>query len=125
MTSIYLYLNAAIYLVFSIWCSVAASGTSQALGFISLNPSGRAEYLTVYGGLQLGLAIIFGWTAWSGELRFGLVVALALYAPIVLWRIAGVSMNWPVANGTLYVAVLELTMLMAAIALWLTSYRSN
>ncbi len=125
MTTIYLYLNAAIYLLFSIWCTVASSSTAQSLGFISLNSSGKAEYLTVYGGLQLGLAIIFGWTAWSGELRFGLIVALALYVPIVLWRIAGVSMNWPVANSTLYVAGLELAMLVAAVLLWLNGFRSR
>ena len=125
MTSIYLYINAAIYLLFSIWCTVAASSTAQSLGFISLNSSGKAEYLTVYGGLQLGLAIIFGWTAWSGELRFGLIVALALYVPIVLWRIAGVSMNWPVANSTLYVAGLELAMLVAAVLLWFKGFRAS
>lgn len=125
MTSIYLYINAAIYLIFSIWCSVASSSTAQSLGFISLNASGRAEYLTVYGGLQLGLGIIFGWAAWSGELRFGLIVALALYVPMVLWRIAGVSLNWPVANSTLYVAGLELAMMLAAVLLWLTGFRSR
>ena len=125
MTSIYLYFNAAIYLLFSIWCSVAASSTAQALGFAQLTRSGAAEYLAVYGGLQLGLAIILGWTAWSGELRFGLIVALALYVPIVLWRIAGVSMNWPVANSTLYVAGLELAMLVAAVLLWMNGARSR
>lgn len=125
MTGIYLYLNAAIYLLFSIWCSVASSSTAQSLGFIQLTRSGAAEYLTVYGGLQLGLAIIFGWTAWSGELRFGLIVALALYTPIVLWRIVGVSMNWPVANSTLYVAALELAMLVAAMLLWMNGLRTR
>lgn len=125
MTSIYLYLNAAIYLLFSIWCSVASSSTAHSLGFVQLTRSGAAEYLTVYGGLQLGLAIIFGWTAWSGELRFGLIVALALYTPIVLWRIVGVSMNWPVANSTLYVAALELAMLVAAMLLWMNGLRTR
>ncbi|MFZ2234969.1 MAG: DUF4345 domain-containing protein [Dokdonella sp.] len=125
MTTIYLYLNAAIYVLFSIWCTVAASSTAQAMGFIGLSRAGAAEYLTVYGGLQLGLGIIFGWTAWSGELRFGLIVALALYVPIVLWRIAGVSMNWPVANNSLYIAGLELAMLVAAVLLWLTGFRSR
>ena len=125
MTSVYLYLNAAIYLLFSIWCSVASSSTAHSLGFVQLTRSGAAEYLTVYGGLQLGLAIIFGWTAWSGELRFGLIVALALYTPIVLWRIVGVSMNWPVANSTLYVAALELAMLVAAMLLWMNGLRTR
>ena len=125
MTSIYLYLNAAIYILFSVWCTIASSSTAQTLGFIGLSRAGAAEYLTVYGGLQLGLGIIFGWTAWSGELRFGLIVALALYVPIVLWRIAGVSMNWPVASNSLYIAGLELVMLVAAVLLWLTGFRSR
>lgn len=125
MTSIYLYLNAAIYLVFSIWCSVASSSTAHSQGFVQLTASGAAEYLTVYGGLQLGLAIVFGWTAWSGELRFGLIVALALYVPIVLWRIAGVSMNWPVSNATFYIAGLELAMLVAAVLLWISKFHTR
>ena len=125
MTTIYLYFNAAMYLLFSIWCSVASTSTAQALGFAQLTRSGATEYLTVYGGLQLGLAIIFGWTAWSGELRFGLIVALALYVPMVLWRIAGASMNWPVENSTLYVAGLELAMLVAALLLWISGFRTR
>lgn len=125
MTTIYLYLNAAIYVLFSIWCTLAASSTAQAMGFIGLSRAGAAEYLTVYGGLQLGLGIIFGWTAWSGELRFGLIVALALYVPIVLWRIAGVSLNWPVPSNTFYIAGLELVMLVAAVLLWLTGFRTR
>lgn len=125
MASIYLYLNAAIYLLFSIWCTFAASSTAHSLGFIGMTNSGRAEYLTVYGGLQFGLALIFGWTAWSGEIRFGLIVAVALYAPLVIWRIAGLALHWPVANATLYVAALEAAMLVAGLLLWLNHAKAR
>lgn len=120
MATLYLYLNAAIYVVFSLWCSFAATGTARSLGFTAMTRSGEAEYLTVYGGLQMGLAIIFGGLAWIGEIRTGLFIALALYAPLVLWRIVGVSLHWPVANTTLYVAALEASMLIVAALLWLS-----
>lgn len=124
MTTAFLYLNAAIYFAFSLWCTLAASTTAQSLGFLSMSPSGKAEYLTVYGGLQMGLAIIFGWTAWSGELRFGLIVAMALYAPLVLWRVGALSVHGPLAPVTLYVAGLELAMLIVAGVLWLNQTRT-
>jgi hypothetical protein len=118
MTSAYLYLNAAIYLLLAGWCALAPARTATAVGYASLTRSGQVEYLTIYGGLQLGLAILFAWFAWSQQMRTGLVLALAVYVPIVLFRSIGLLRWWPVETATLVLAAVEWLMLVAAVWLW-------
>lgn len=115
---IYLYANAALYLVFALWCTVAASTTAPNLGYIGLSNGGRSEYLVVYGGLQLGLAVIFWLLARDAAYwRLGVLIGIALYAPLVLYRIPTVAKYWPVGGLTLGTGVLEASMLI--VALWL------
>ena len=88
------------------------------MGYTQLDASGRSEYLTVYGGLQLGLAGVFAWSAVSGETRFGLVLALGIYLAIVAFRVASMLRNRPVSSVTRAVAMLEAVLLAMALALW-------
>jgi hypothetical protein len=119
MAAIYLWLNAAIYSIFAVLCTVRATATSQSIGFTALNNGGMAEYVTVYGGMELGLGIIFAWLAYRPELhRTGIVLALALYAPLVIFRWISVARYWPVQGLTLGTGVLETTLLVLAVALW-------
>ena len=85
--TLYLYLNAALYALFAVWCTVAATKTSHTIGYLALSSGGRSEYLVIYGGLQFGLAAIFYLCARdSAFLKLGIAIALALYVPIVLYR---------------------------------------
>ena len=124
MTVAYLWLNAVLYALSAAWCSLRWAATSRSLGYLALDAGGRSEYLTVYGGLQLGLALCFAWTALRPELhRTGLLLALALYLPIVLFRLSTVIGGWPVPRTTLAVAGLELVLLATAALLWLGGTR--
>lgn len=119
MTVLYLWINALIYVVFGLWCALRLDDTASNLGYTVLSDSGRAEYLTVYGGLQWGLGLMFAVFALKPELhRTGLLVAMALYAPIVLHRAIGIMRFGPVETLTKAVAGLEIAMLVAAVALW-------
>lgn len=121
MLKIYLGFNAALYLVFALWCTFWASKTAAAQGFLALDGAGRAEYLTVYGGLQFGLALFFALLAWTPRWHeVGLLFALCIYLPIVLWRIAGLVAHWPVGSTTLAVAGLEAFMLLWAGWIWIS-----
>jgi hypothetical protein len=115
---IYLYLNAVLYGVFALWCTVMPTQTATNLGYLSLASGGRSEYLVIYGGLQLGLALIF-WQAARIDAyqRFGVLIAVLLYAPIVLYRVVTVAKQWPVASLTIGTGCLEACLL--AVALWL------
>lgn len=117
--AVYLWTNAALYLLLAIYCTLRADAAARALGYSSLNASGQSEYLVIYGGLQLGLALFFGVLAREqGWHRLGILFALCLYLPIVLFRVASVIRYWPVQNLTLGVAGLEIVLLLVAAALW-------
>ncbi|RYH00151.1 MAG: DUF4345 domain-containing protein [Alphaproteobacteria bacterium] len=126
MTTIFLWFNAVTYGVFALLCTLRLESTSRALGYTSLSPSGHSEYATVYGGLQWGLALIFGLFALKPELhRFGILASILFYAPIVLHRVISVAMNSPVEKLTYAVAALEVVMLGASLAIWFLSYHAS
>lgn len=118
MTQGYLYLNSILYLLFAIWCTVSWQSTSTRLGYLTLSNGGRSEYLVIYGGLQIGLAILFFLLASNATyFRPGLLISIGLYSPIVIYRAITLFMNWPVLGLTLATGGLESILLIGA--LWL------
>ncbi len=125
MISVYLWINAALYALFSVLCFIRIDSTSQSLGYTALSPAGHSEYTVVYGGLQLGLAAFFAYTAYplNNATKAGLVLALALYVPIVISRWTTVmyyGVRSPVTIGT---GVLETVLALAAALLWFSKAR--
>lgn len=119
MLALYLWINAIVYGALAIWCALAWRSTSAALGFAQLDGSGRSEYLTIYGGLQLGLGILFALSALRPEWhRHGLVLALALYGGIVAFRWISIATVGPVGRNTMILAVVETALLAWAAVLW-------
>lgn len=125
MTALYLWINAVLYALLALWCTLMPGQTSQSIGFIQLSSSGQSEYAVIYGGMQFGFAFLFAWTALSGNHRFGLIFALAIYVPIMLFRIVSVARYWPVSTTTLGTGTLELLLTSAAILLWFNQRTSN
>ena len=121
MTVAYLWLNVVLYAVFSVWCTVKPTETARSVGYAVLEGGGRSEYLVVYGGLQLGLAIAYAIFAMNPQWhRVGLLFSLAVYGAIVLFRGVTLWLYAPVPALTWGVAGLELGLLVAAAALLLT-----
>ena len=118
MVNAYLYLNALLYGLLAVWCTLLPETTSSAVGYQVLSKSGQSEYLVIYGGLQLGMAFLFAYFAWTRQPRNGLVVALAFYVPIVLYRGFTLAQLWPLEPTTLLLAGLEWALLIAAAVLW-------
>jgi hypothetical protein len=121
MTALYLWINAVLYALLALWCTLLPAITSQSIGFVELSSSGKSEYAVIYGGMQFGFAFLFAWTALSGNHRFGLIFSLAIYVPILLFRIVSVARYWPVSSTTLATGALEVVLTSAAILLWLNS----
>ncbi len=118
MVNLYLWINAILYLLFSIWCTLRKEQTSLASGFTGIDNSGWSEYLVIYGGLQLGLAAFFAYLALHSEAyKIGLMFSLFLYIPIVLYRLFSIYKFWPVSNITLVVGGMEMILLIWACAL--------
>ena len=68
MTALYLWINALLYLLLALWCTILPDRTSQAIGFLELSNSGRS-IRRIYGGMQFGFAFLFAWTALSDNHR--------------------------------------------------------
>lgn len=118
MLNAYLYFNAALYAMLAVWCTLMPGQTSAAVGFQVLDKSGQSEYLVIYGGLQLGMAFLFAWFAWTAQPRNGLVLSLAFYVPIVVYRTFTLASLWPVQPTTIALAGLEWLLLGSALFLW-------
>ena len=118
MTQAYLYLNSLLYLLVAVRTTLAPQSTATRLGYLTLSDQGRAEYLVVYGGLQLALALIFFLLARDAAYyRLGLLVSISFYLPIVLYRVAIGLRQWPASKAFLGPVALETVLL--AVALWL------
>jgi hypothetical protein len=118
----YLYVNAFLYALFAVWCTVSATSTAMNLGYASLTNSGRSEYLVIYGGLQWGLAVMFFLVARDSSFhKLGILISIGLYAPIVAYRALTIWKFGPVSTLTLATGALELALLIAAV--WIAAAR--
>jgi len=120
MVAAYLWLNALVYAAFSLWCTVRPAQTAAASGYLTLDASGRSEYLVVYGGLQVGIAAFYALLALTPDLhRLGLLFSLAIYTAIVGYRVVTVLLFRPVSGVTLAIGAMEIALLIAAVLLWM------
>jgi hypothetical protein len=89
-TRLFLAAVGLVYLYLAIWCSLFPARTSELVGFQLRPGTGESEFLTIYGGLELALAILFlrplvlpRWTASA------LDVCIILHGCLALFRSAG------------------------------------
>jgi len=90
-----------IYLGLSLWCSFAPQHTSGVVG-LDLRPgAGDVEFLTVYGGLEMGLAtLLLMPLCWPDSLKSTLWACVLVHACIVLFRSIG-FIAYGVVPGTM------------------------
>jgi hypothetical protein len=76
-----------LYLGLGLWCAWDPGSTSRTVGFELLGGSGQSEFVTVYGGLEVGLALIF-WMPWwvRDTSRAALVACTLVHASLVAFR---------------------------------------
>ncbi len=116
--TVYLWINAALYAVFALWCTFARERTAQSVGYLTRSNAGNSEYLTVYGGLQWGMAVMFATlAAHAAPASLALSISLGLYVPIVAYRWITILRFAPVGATVKGVAVMETLLLVAALAL--------
>jgi hypothetical protein len=120
MVAIYLWFNAVMYLVLGVWCTVLPERTAASIGFAFQKPGARSEYITVYGGMEVGLGVFFLLCALgSGWREAGLLLGLCLYGGLAVWRVY-TFVTIPGVTGFPRVAfVLEGVLFVAALLLWL------
>lgn len=98
----------ALYVGLGVWCAVAPATTSEKVGLSRVGEAGRSEFLTVYGGLEVGLGIAFAILAWKDEtVVYGLLTCLAIHGSLVAFRSLSFVLYDAVHGMTLQLAIGE------------------
>lgn len=120
MVALYLWFNAALYLVLGVWCTLLPDKTAEAIGFAFAKPGARSEYITVYGGLEFGLGVFFLACALQPAWReAGLLLGLCMYAGLVIWRLGTFLAIEGITGFPRLAFGLEAVLCVLALVLWL------
>jgi len=110
----------AIYVLLAIWCAALPDKTSRSLGYTLEPGAGQSEYLTIYGGLQLGLGLMFIWPAVrAADTRTVLILCVMLHASLVVFRSLSLLRYTGFSTMTFIVAAAEWLILLAGAGLLL------
>ena len=86
----YLVIVALLYIGLALWCSFQPKVTSEKVGFQLVGGSGKSEFLTVYGGLEFGLALVLLASLAKPEtVGFGVIACVLIHASLVVFRSIG------------------------------------
>lgn len=119
MTKTFLTVVGAAYLLLAAWCAAQPARTSNSVGFELRSGSGQSEYFTVYGGLQLGLGLVFLLPLVRPEsIGFSLTACLIVHASLFLMRAISLGLYRGVSSMTWGFAVLELALFLLSLLLW-------
>ncbi len=116
----FLAFNGVLYVALGAWCTLAPSKTAAAIGFGLTNNSARSEYLTVYGGLEVGMGLFFLLCAWrTGMGEAGLWFATLSYGVLAVYRLTTLVTLSDLSAFIYTVAVFEpLMAVVSALLLW-------
>jgi len=116
IAKLFLTLVGIIYLGLAVWCSVSPAVTSEKVGF-ELNPgSGQSEFLVIYGGLELGLSLIFLLPLVRDNfLTSSLLACVLIHACLVAFRTVSLFLYSDISSMTYKLAVGEWVILILAL----------
>ena len=118
---IFLAVVGLVYLALALWCSIDPATTSEKVGFQLQPGSGQSEFITIYGGLELALAIILLMPlVWNESTRFSLISCIAIHGSLVLFRSMAYFRFEGIDSFTHRLAIGEWVILLASIAVLLT-----
>jgi len=112
----YLTLVSLLYFGLAMWCTCAPAATSEKIGLKLNGGSGKSEYMTVFCGMEFGLALILIVLAWRpGMANEGVLVCVLMHAALVLFRTTSLfwfsdiePMTWKLAVGEWVILLLGL-----------------
>lgn len=118
--TIYLAINAILYLLFGLWCAISPEYTSTAVGLQIPAQQGFTEYIAVYGGLEFGVGVFFLLSVLKANLRLpGVVFGTCFYCGLAAFRTyaiakvgtdIGAALNFYIAEVSFAVWSLRLMM---------------
>ena len=120
LSQLFLLLVGLAYLLLGIWCSLLPETTSASVGF-DLHPGkGDSEFLTVYGGLEVGLGLVFLWPVVKrSDITFALHSCLVIHSGLVLFRSISFFCYTGFETATYVLAAIEWTILVFSAVLFI------
>ena len=87
VAKIYLIAVAALYFILAFWCTISPDETSTKVGFELKGASGQSEFMTVYGGLEFGMALLLLLSVLREEtVGYGVLACVIVHASLVVFR---------------------------------------
>lgn len=118
MARIFLTIVGLAYIVLAVWCSWLPTTTSNAVGFTLQPGSGQSEFLTVYGGLELALGLVFLWPlVRPSETAYALFLCLLIHGCLVAFRTTGFILYTGIPTTTYGLAATEWIIFLGAAGL--------
>ena len=118
IAKLFLASTGSLYVGLAVWCTVSPQTTSEKIGF-SLKPgSGQSEFLVIYGGLELAMAILFLLPLVKPEwLMYSLVTCVTIHGCLVAFRTATFFMYSGISSMTAKLAIGEWAIFLIAAGL--------
>jgi hypothetical protein len=115
MTRVFLAMVGVTYLILAGYCALLPARASKTVG-LSIQPgAGESEFLTVYAGLEFGLALVFLWPLFSSaESSFHLLACLLVHGSLVLFRSVGFLLYTGIPTSTYQLAAGEWAIFLGA-----------
>lgn len=121
---IFLALVGFLYVGLATWCVLAPQTTSEKVGFQLLGGSGKSEFMTVYGGLELGMALSFLLPIFKRDAtEYALLSCLLIHVSLVVFRSLSFAMFENIGSMTYRLAIGEWVIAVASVAIWIVARR--
>ncbi|MCY2965482.1 MAG: hypothetical protein NT069_17930 [Planctomycetota bacterium] len=109
----------AAYVALAVWCIALPRETADSVGFEIQPGSGQSEYLVVYGGLQVGLGLLFLQPLFRPKTLVPMLEAsLVVHGCLVAFRTCGFLAFAGIGATTYAIAVVEWLILLTTGILW-------
>ncbi len=107
------------YLFLAGWCAIQPAQTSASVGFTLQKGSGESEFLTVYGGLEFALGMVFLFPLIRpSTLNPSLLLCVWIHGCLVLFRTAGFILFHDIPAMTYVFAALEWIIFLGSAGVW-------
>ena len=114
------------YVGLGLWCAAMPRISSEAVGFKLQPGQGQSEFLTVYGGLEVSLGLVFLWPVCRREdLAIPLRTCLLIHAGLVVFRTLGFISYSGFETTTYALAATEWVIFVTATGLSISQRRSD
>ncbi len=108
-----------LYVFLSLYCTFLPKRAAEIVHLAPRGPGGQSEFMTVYGGLEMGMALIF-LAPWLNPAytKSSLLACLMIHGCLVLFRLGSFTLHPQAFAATQSLAIGEIVILVLTLLLW-------